>query len=66
MFMHAISAGEPYEYEARIRRFDGGYHWCQIRGLPLRDANGRITRWYSMLSDVDDRKRAEEAIDKLR
>jgi signal transduction histidine kinase len=46
--------------------FDGAYHWCQIRGLPLRDASGRITRWYSLLSDVEDRKRAEDGIDKLR
>ena len=35
------------------------YRWFQIRGLPLRDTRGQVVRWYSLLSDVDDRKRAE-------
>jgi len=62
IFVHSISAGEPYDFEARIRRFDGVYRWNQVRGLPFRDATGRIVRWYVRLSDVDARKRAEEAL----
>ena len=52
----------PYVFEARIRRFDGVYRWCQVRGLPLRDTAGQIVRWYVLISDVDDRKRAEHAL----
>src|SRR5262249_46824366 len=59
IFTRAIASGHPYELEARIRRFDGVYRWFQIRGLPLRDTRGQIARWYALLSDVDDRKRAE-------
>ncbi len=59
IFAPAIATGQPYELEARIRRFDGVYRWFQIRGLPLRDTRGQVVRWYSLLSDVDDRKRAE-------
>ena len=59
IFVPAIAAGQPYELEARVRRFDGVYRWFQIRGLPLRDTNGQVARWYSLLSDIDDRKRAE-------
>ena len=66
LFAQAISSGQPYDFEARIRRFDKVYHWCQIRGLPLRDSNGKIIRWYVLLSDIDDRKRAEDATDKAR
>ncbi len=62
IFTRSISAGEPYDFEARIRRFDGVYRWNQVRGLPFRDATGRIVRWYVLLSDVDARKRAEEAL----
>jgi PAS domain S-box-containing protein len=62
MFAEAIASGEPYDFEARVRRFDGVYRWVQIRGLPLRDTNDRIVRWYVLLTDIDDRKRAEEAI----
>ena len=33
-----------------------------MRGLPLRDRQGHIVRWYFLMTDVDDRKRAEEAL----
>jgi PAS domain S-box-containing protein len=62
VFTQAITSGVPYDFEARIRRFDGVYRWHQIRGLPRRDASADITRWYVLLSDIDDRKRAEEAL----
>src|SRR5437016_8403685 len=54
-----MASGDPYEIEERIRRFDEVYRWFQVRGLPLRDSNGRIVRWYVLLTDIDDRKRAE-------
>ncbi len=66
IFTHAIATGVPYEFETRIRRFDGLYRWLRVRGLPLRDSNSVIVRWYVLLSDIDDRKRAEEATDKAR
>jgi PAS domain S-box-containing protein len=59
VFTQAISSGEPYDFEARIRRFDGVYHWFQVRGLPLRDTSGHIVRWYVLLTDIDAWKRAE-------
>src|SRR5262249_25771033 len=61
-FKRGITSGEPYDFEARIRRFDGVYRWFQVRGLPRRDPNGQVTRWYSLLSDIDDRKRAEDVV----
>jgi PAS domain S-box-containing protein len=61
IFAQSIAAGEPYDFEARIRRFDGVYRWFQVRGLPLRDSNGHFVRWHVLLSDIDERKQAEEA-----
>ena len=62
-FERAFAAGDPVEYEAvRIRRFDGVYRWLNMRGLPLRDRQGHIVRWYFLLTEIDDRKRAEEAL----
>ena len=57
-WMQAVDTGEPYDIEHRIRRADGSYHWFHVRGLPLRDAEGRITRWCVVETDVEDRKRA--------
>ncbi len=56
---HSVETGQPYEYELRQRRADGMYRWFQARGLPLRDTEGRITGWYLLLTDIDDRKKAE-------
>lgn len=61
-FERAFAAGSPFEREVRIRRFDGVYRWFHMRGLPLRDRQGHIVRWYFLLTEVDDRKRAEEAL----
>ncbi len=58
----SVETGYPYDHEHRIRRADGVYRWFQVRGLPLRDAEGRIVRWYELFADVHDRKKAEEAL----
>ncbi len=62
MVGRAIESGEPYNAEARILRADGVYRWFHSRGVPLRDAEGRILRWYGLLTDIEDRKNAEEAL----
>jgi PAS domain S-box-containing protein len=61
-FEPAFAAGHPFEHEVRIRRFDGVYRWFHMRGLPLRDMHGHIVRWYFLLTEVEDRKRAEDAL----
>src|SRR5207253_8553169 len=56
---HALETGETYEVESRHRRFDSVYRWFHVRGFPLKDTDGRILRWCVLLTDIDDRKRAE-------
>jgi PAS domain S-box-containing protein len=60
----AVETGVPYVFEHRIRRADGAYRWFQSRGHPLRDAEGRVIHWYNLLTDIDDRKQAEDALQK--
>jgi PAS domain S-box-containing protein len=62
LFTRSIVSGDPFEFEVRARRFDGVYRWFQSRGFPLRDTTGHIVRWYNLLIDIDERKRAEEAL----
>src|SRR5215472_3378443 len=54
--------GQIYEVEHRCRRADGVYRWFQVRGLPVRDTQNKVTAWYLLLTDIDDRKQAEEAL----
>jgi PAS domain S-box-containing protein len=48
--------------EARLRRFDGEYRWFLFQAEPLRDECGNIVKWYGSSTDIEDRKRAEEAL----
>ena len=58
----ALFDAAPFELEARIRGKDGQYRWFLIRDNPLRDERGRLLRWYGTRTDIEDRKRAEQAV----
>ena len=57
-----MAAGKPCEYEIRLRRADGEYHWFLVRTVPLRDEQGHIVKWYGTSTDIEDRRRAEDAL----
>jgi formate hydrogenlyase transcriptional activator len=55
-------SGIPHEYEARFLGKDGKYRWFLFRWNPLRDEQGRVTRWYAAATDIEDRKQAEQRL----
>ena len=59
-----VAVGQSGENELRVRRADGVYRWILGRFVPLRDEVGNIVKWYGVSTDIDDRKRAEEALSK--
>ena len=59
VFTSSITTGCPFDLELRYRRADGVYRWFQVRILPVRDTEGRIMRWYGLITDIEERKRAE-------
>lgn len=63
-WMHSVTTGEPYAIEHRIRRADGVYRWFHVRGLPIRDIEGNITRWCVLQVDIDERRRDKALIAK--
>src|SRR5712672_2420230 len=58
----SVASGEPHESEVRFRGADGEYRWHLDRGLPLRDEEGNIIKWYGVVTDIEDRKRVEDAL----
>src|SRR5260221_9316662 len=58
----AVAGRRPYDVEYRVRRHDGAYGWFKTRGTPIRDREGRISKWFGSCTDITDRKRAEEAL----
>lgn len=63
MWRRSLATGEPYSVEYRFRRAsDGAYRWFMGRALPVRDASGRIVRWFGTSTDIHDLKVAEAAL----
>ncbi|WP_043337124.1 PAS domain-containing protein [Belnapia moabensis] len=59
---HSLETGEPYEIEYRLRRADGAYRWTLGRAMPVRDAEGKIERWFGTCTDIEDIKATEERL----
>jgi PAS domain S-box-containing protein len=60
-WQESLAAESTLEYEARLRRgADGKYHWFQTRAVPVRDKRGKLIKWYGVINDIEDRKRAEK------
>src|SRR5579863_352313 len=55
-----LARGLPFEIEQRARRKDGQYRWLLLRYNPFHDEQGRLVRWYTTGTDIDDRKCAED------
>ncbi len=63
----ALASGRPMYYEARYRRAeDGQYRWFMVRVVPQRNKRGEIVKWFGTVTDIEDRKRAEQEREKLR
>ncbi len=57
-----IRSGEPFEMEFPLRGLDGRYRWHLTRIRAVRDAEGRVLRWFGTNTDVDGVKRTEQAL----
>src|SRR3984885_15265156 len=62
IFQEALSLGRSFEVEGRFRRWDGQFRWFFFRGNPLLDGSGKVVKWYGTNTDLEERKRAEDAL----
>jgi PAS domain S-box-containing protein len=59
----SVTSGEPFEFELRFRHAAAGpYRWFLVRGVPLQSEHSEVLKWYGIATDIEDRKRAEEAL----
>ncbi len=61
-WQRATQYNDVYSLECRLRRADGVYRWWLIRGEPLLGASGEILKWFGTCTDIEEIKRAEEAL----
>jgi PAS domain S-box-containing protein len=62
LWQEALASGQPYATEYRIRRHDGMFRWHITRAVPIRGADGAITRWIGTSADIHDQKTTEQAL----
>lgn len=61
-WQHCISSGELFDLEYRLLTKAGNYRWFRARAASRRDSKGNVSRWYGLLEDVDERRRATDAL----
>ncbi len=64
-WQRAIDTLGTYSLECRLRRADGAYRWWLVRGVPIKDADGTLLKWFGTCTDVHDRKLAELEISRI-
>ncbi|VVE85802.1 sensor domain-containing protein [Pandoraea sputorum] len=57
-----VATTEPLDVECRVRGATGAWRWVRNRAAAGHDALGRGVRWYGLLEDVHERKRAAQAL----
>ncbi len=62
LWTNSVAGRGPYDVEYRVRRTDGEYRWFKTRGVPIRDSDGNIVKWFGTCTDITDLRRTEEAL----
>ncbi len=55
----ALATGQIHETRYRLKRSDGIYRWHLARAVPLKDAQGKIIKWFGTCTDIDEQKRSQ-------
>jgi PAS domain S-box-containing protein len=62
---HSLRSGDPLETKHRIRNKNGEYRWFCANGIPLRDDQGRVLKWFGTNSDIDGQERIQREREQL-
>jgi len=62
LFDRARAISAAFELEVRLRKADGSYRWFLVRYNPVCDNKGQVMRWYVAGTDIEDRKQAEDRL----
>jgi PAS domain S-box-containing protein len=52
----SLETGRHYDVQYRFRHHSGEYRWMRVTAQPLRGADGEITRWFGIASDIHEEK----------
>lgn len=58
----SILTGHQFEMKFPLRGREGSFRWFLTRITPLCDGEGRVVRWFGTNTDIEEQRRAEEAL----
>ena len=61
-WLESVAEHHPYDIEYRVRRSDGAYRWFKTRGVPVRDSDGAIIKWFGTGTDITELRETQEAL----
>ena len=61
-WLENLESGKPHDAACRFRGADGRYRWFAVRAEPVRATDGAVISWYGVLIDIDDQRKAEDAL----
>lgn len=59
-YVNGLRAGDKFEIENRLRRYDGVYCWHLIRSSPIRNDQGEIMQWVGTATNIDELKKMQQ------
>jgi two-component system CheB/CheR fusion protein len=63
-WLHAMTTGEDFYQELKLKRFDGAYRWHISRAVAIRNDQGVISSWVGTMSDIHEQKMFSEELEK--
>jgi PAS domain S-box-containing protein len=64
LWSRSLRTGDPVEVDYRVRRADGVYRWFLAQGRAVQDRVGRFVKWFGMLTEIEDQKAGEQALER--
>lgn len=58
----SLANGSEFDVDARLCRANGTHRWFKLRSVPMRDANGKIARWFGTATEITDLVEARETL----
>ncbi|MCY7322753.1 MAG: PAS domain-containing protein [Phormidesmis sp. CAN_BIN36] len=58
-WLSSVRSGDFYEIEYRFRRADGEFRWFLGQGIPMKNDQGQVIKWFGTCTDIDSQKQLE-------
>jgi PAS domain S-box-containing protein len=58
----SVASGTVFDSDARLRSADGSHRWFKMRSIPVRTANGTITKWFGTATEITELIEARDSL----